>query len=767
VQPGQNATSAQNMAILPKRPAGNQQEKPRRAVQPSRIVSPRRRDSKGEITSIDVLSGRGGCSNTHAGNRLYREIVRVNQATYKDISPPAKHLLALSIIEAIRRKGGRFMCRDGANKQWMELHAKEARNKVAQALRGEVYLKNPQHGDWYAKKRPQIGERQRPKAGEKGTGEKGPDTSVSKKVASALILVHAVQNGPMPPPKKQAPPARKQAPRGQQTGFVSSSPQSSLAVNGELHMQTLGQQNLYASLSALSSMEAFASASGVSPHVYQALRNMSVQPPKTDQALRNVSAQPPTTDIPPEPIHEASENEDGSIFLEALEGMTGMTLRRNNVPSTKTGEQKSSAGGLMSLASLAGSMYAEEEGDSEQQRKQQTQSQETRYPDSAPSSSSDILQQPGSIRTLATNEQPARPAPSNIPQASVVVPAALAAIAPPTIQSGGPLFDCALVQYNALGGQPQQILNGIEHRNWNFSAGLAVPPSTLLFNQALWEAPPQLTIEPNPGPVLTEQRQTPSGLTQSKKRPVQELKLDGDDKGSVKDKPKRRKSAAASMVETSRTEAADQYFSKSIQQDHRFESHETRDLQQRKTSCASRKITEQTGEPPKKRKKPPAKETESLVGPSKKHKHAQGKAAVVNSVKKAPSTQTRDTKDAEAMLDSSKNQQLGRPKVPPVDALKDTPAPALTKTKSSIRRKGSDDRKGGKIPGEKKDIQKRKNSVPSIPSKSVQPRHARSKRDLPKKEPIEALDSETESEDEENLQKKVVRKSYRVARGAG
>lgn len=82
----------------------------------------------------DVLCGRGGLSNQHPGNRMFRRIVNENKEFYhKCKSPTRKHLLVVSIIQAIQVHGGRFVRKRGNS--WIEISHKEACVKTSQALR--------------------------------------------------------------------------------------------------------------------------------------------------------------------------------------------------------------------------------------------------------------------------------------------------------------------------------------------------------------------------------------------------------------------------------------------------------------------------------------------------------------------------------------------------------------------------------------------------------------------------------------------------------
>lgn len=85
----------------------------------------------------DVLCGRGGLSNNHPGNRLFRRLVNVNKVLYQQsLSQTHKHMVALSIVEAIRNHGGRFVRKQ--NGEWVEISTKDAAVKTSQALRETI-----------------------------------------------------------------------------------------------------------------------------------------------------------------------------------------------------------------------------------------------------------------------------------------------------------------------------------------------------------------------------------------------------------------------------------------------------------------------------------------------------------------------------------------------------------------------------------------------------------------------------------------------------
>ena len=88
----------------------------------------------------DVLSGRGGATNSHSGNRAFRNLVKQYQAKYLQAKKRDKPSVASIIVELIRKKGGRFLRRcDATDAQgqvlYVDIGDMRAREKTCQALR--------------------------------------------------------------------------------------------------------------------------------------------------------------------------------------------------------------------------------------------------------------------------------------------------------------------------------------------------------------------------------------------------------------------------------------------------------------------------------------------------------------------------------------------------------------------------------------------------------------------------------------------------------
>ena len=64
-----------------------------------------------DIHPEDVLSGRGGATNTHSGNRYFRSLVSKHKEKYLKAKKRDKPAVAAVVVEKIREKGGRFLRR--------------------------------------------------------------------------------------------------------------------------------------------------------------------------------------------------------------------------------------------------------------------------------------------------------------------------------------------------------------------------------------------------------------------------------------------------------------------------------------------------------------------------------------------------------------------------------------------------------------------------------------------------------------------------------
>ena len=86
----------------------------------------------------DVLSGRGGKTNCHYGNRVYRDLIVSHLESYDNAPKAMKPIVARTIVQIIRDSGGRFLQKrkDGL---YYDIGDNSAREKTSQALRHRTF----------------------------------------------------------------------------------------------------------------------------------------------------------------------------------------------------------------------------------------------------------------------------------------------------------------------------------------------------------------------------------------------------------------------------------------------------------------------------------------------------------------------------------------------------------------------------------------------------------------------------------------------------
>ena len=89
----------------------------------------------------DVLLGRGGGSNHHMGNKIYRALVEKLKPKYAGAKRSDKRVYAIAIADAIMAQDppGRFLERIDADGIWYEVSREQGIDKTAQALREKVH----------------------------------------------------------------------------------------------------------------------------------------------------------------------------------------------------------------------------------------------------------------------------------------------------------------------------------------------------------------------------------------------------------------------------------------------------------------------------------------------------------------------------------------------------------------------------------------------------------------------------------------------------
>jgi hypothetical protein len=95
----------------------------------------------------DVLSGRGGGTNLHEGNRYYRDLILSHRSAYDDATKAMKPEIAREIVQRIRERGGRFLRKD-KDGLYYDIGDTEAKAKTSQALRHRTFeLRNTKDPD--------------------------------------------------------------------------------------------------------------------------------------------------------------------------------------------------------------------------------------------------------------------------------------------------------------------------------------------------------------------------------------------------------------------------------------------------------------------------------------------------------------------------------------------------------------------------------------------------------------------------------------------
>mmetsp|Transcript_18925 Transcript_18925/g.28554 ORF Transcript_18925/g.28554 Transcript_18925/m.28554 type:complete len:468 (+) Transcript_18925:178-1581(+) len=87
-------------------------------------------------TENDVLSGRGAWFNQHPGNKRFRKMLEENKDAYMTGTKKQKMDISKAIVEAIYSMDppGRFLKKCPSTGQWNELSARDAADRVAQAM---------------------------------------------------------------------------------------------------------------------------------------------------------------------------------------------------------------------------------------------------------------------------------------------------------------------------------------------------------------------------------------------------------------------------------------------------------------------------------------------------------------------------------------------------------------------------------------------------------------------------------------------------------
>ena len=97
---------------------------------------PKPTDTISLVLQNDVLCGRGGETNHHAGNIQYRQLVKASQPSYIAAKRRDKPKIAEKIVRTVRKLGGRFLKKNPETPNtWKDVGNTKAREKTSQALR--------------------------------------------------------------------------------------------------------------------------------------------------------------------------------------------------------------------------------------------------------------------------------------------------------------------------------------------------------------------------------------------------------------------------------------------------------------------------------------------------------------------------------------------------------------------------------------------------------------------------------------------------------
>ena len=84
----------------------------------------------------DVLSGRGGGTNVHPGNRHFRDLINLHRRAYLKARKNDKPAISRAIVRAVRENNGQFLKRDEKLGLWFEIGDDAAREKTSQGELG-------------------------------------------------------------------------------------------------------------------------------------------------------------------------------------------------------------------------------------------------------------------------------------------------------------------------------------------------------------------------------------------------------------------------------------------------------------------------------------------------------------------------------------------------------------------------------------------------------------------------------------------------------
>lgn len=101
------------------------------------LKSPVRASKEGlaHYGDFDVLSGRGGGTNIHPGNRDFRDLINKYRKVYLLAKKNDKPNISMYAVNEIRKNNGRFLKKNEKSGLWYEIGDAAAREKTSQAFR--------------------------------------------------------------------------------------------------------------------------------------------------------------------------------------------------------------------------------------------------------------------------------------------------------------------------------------------------------------------------------------------------------------------------------------------------------------------------------------------------------------------------------------------------------------------------------------------------------------------------------------------------------
>jgi hypothetical protein len=99
------------------------------------VLIPAAKEGISFFADADVLSGRGGGTNVHPGNRNFRDLINLHRRAYLKARKNDKPAISRAIVRAIRDNNGKFLKKDEKSGLWFEIGDDAAREKTSQALR--------------------------------------------------------------------------------------------------------------------------------------------------------------------------------------------------------------------------------------------------------------------------------------------------------------------------------------------------------------------------------------------------------------------------------------------------------------------------------------------------------------------------------------------------------------------------------------------------------------------------------------------------------